>query len=129
MESMKRALLAVFAFSIALPAQAGPKEDALWARLRTRLEKLEQSLDGVGGLSVKDLKTGATIDIRPDETFPQASVIKLAIVYDLYRQAEEGRIDLAEVTRMPASRVGGGGILQELGPSVSLTWRDVAVLV
>ena len=111
------------------PAQAGPKEDALWARLRARLERLEQSLDGVVGLSVKDLKTGATIEILPDEPFPQASVIKLAVLYELYRQAEEGKVDLAEVTRMPAARVTGGGVLQYLGPAVSLTWRDVAILM
>ena len=129
MESLSRALLAFFALSLAVPAHAGAKEDALWARLRARLERLEQSVDGVVGLSVKDLKTGASIEIRPDETFPQASVIKLAVLYELYRQADEGKIDLAEVTRLPAARVGGGGILQELGPSVSLTWRDVAVLV
>jgi beta-lactamase class A len=90
---------------------------------------MDQSLDGVLGLSVKDLKTGATIEIRPDEPFPQASVIKLAVLYELYRQADEGRLDLAEVTRPPAARVGGDGVLQHLSASVSLTWRDVAVLM
>jgi beta-lactamase class A len=115
--------------ALAAPAHAGPKEDALWARLRARLERLEQSLDGVVGLSVKDLKTGATIEVLPDEPFPQASVIKLAVLYELYRQADEGKVDLAEVTRPPASRVVGGGVLQYLGPSVSLPWRDVAVLM
>ena len=126
---MRRTLAAAFAVALAVPAAAGPKEDAVWAGLRARLAKVDQSLDGVLGLSLRDLKTGATIEIRPDEPFPQASVIKLAVLYELYRQAEAGRIDLGEVTRPPASRVGGGGVLQELGPSVSLTWRDVAVLM
>jgi beta-lactamase class A len=111
------------------PAHAGPKDDELWARLKTRLERLEKSVDGVVGLSVKDLKTGATIEILPDEPFPQASVIKLAVLYELYRQAEEGKVNLAEITRPPASRVTGGGVLQYLGPAVSLTWRDVAILM
>jgi beta-lactamase class A len=127
---MIRALLGVaVVLAVGAPAQAGPKEDALWARLRTRLERMDQSLDGVLGLSVKDLKTGATIEIRPDESFPQASVIKLAVLYELYRQAGEGKIDLAEVTRPAGPRVVGGGVLQELGTSVSLSWRDVAVLM
>ncbi len=120
------ALLVALATS---PATAGPKEDALWARLRARVERIDQSLDGVLGVSVKDLKTGATIEIRPDEPFPQASVIKLAVLYELYRQADEGKVSLGEVTRPPEARVSGGGVLQELGPSVSLTWRDVAVLM
>ena len=125
-----RALVATVVLSaFGAPADAGSREDALWARLRARLERLEQSVDGVVGLSLKDLKTGAVIEIRPDEAFPQASVIKLAVLYELYRQADEGKIDLSEVTRPPAARVGGGGVLQELGPSVSLTWRDVAVLM
>ena len=122
-------VIAAFACACVAPAHAGPKEDALWARLRARIERAEQSLDGVLGLSVKDLKTGATFEIRPDEPFPQASVIKLAVLYELYRQADEGKVDLAEVTRPPASRVLGGGVLQHLGPAVSLTWRDVAVLM
>jgi len=127
---MIRALVAAVAFTaLGAPAHAGSKEDALWARLRARIERIEQSLDGVLGLSVKDLKTGTTFEIRPDEPFPQASVIKLAVLYELYRQADEGKVDLAEVTRPPASRVTGGGVLQHLGPAVSLTWRDVAVLM
>jgi beta-lactamase class A len=131
MENRMIRALAAGAVLIALgaPAHAGPKEDALWARLRARLQRLEQSVDGVVGLSVKDLKTGATIEVLPDEPFPQASVIKLAVLYELYRQADEGKVDLAEVTRPPASRVLGGGVLQHLGPAVSLTWRDIAVLM
>jgi beta-lactamase class A len=129
-KAMIRVLAALTLLALtAAPVAAGPKEDAVWARLRARLERADQSLDGVLGLSVKDLKTGATIEILPDEPFPQASVIKLAVLYELYRQADEGRVALTEVTRPPAARVTGGGVLQELGPTVSLTWRDVAVLM
>ncbi|PYQ01458.1 MAG: hypothetical protein DMF82_19260, partial [Acidobacteria bacterium] len=45
------------------------------------------------------------------------------------RQVEEGRVDLGEVTRPPMPRVRGGGVLQEVGDKVSLTWRDLAVLM
>jgi beta-lactamase class A len=69
------------------------------------------------------------VELRPDEVFPTASSIKLAVLYELYRQAGEGRVDLTEVTRPPVPRAGGGGILQELGDRVSLTWRDLAVLM
>jgi len=81
------------------------------------------------GVAVKDLKSGATIAVRADEVFPQASSIKLAVLYELFRQAEEGRLDLAETTRPGLPRVGGGGVLQWLGDRVSLTWRDLAVLM
>ena len=55
---------------------------------------MDARLDGVLGVYVRDLSTGATVELRPDEVFPTASSIKLAVLYELYRQAEEGRIDL-----------------------------------
>jgi beta-lactamase class A len=108
------------------PAQA---RQALFRKLRQRIEAVDARLDGVLGVCVVDLAGGETIELRPDDVFPTASSIKLAILYELYRQAEEGRVDLAEVTRPAATRVRGGGVLQELGDRVSLTWRDVAVLM
>jgi beta-lactamase class A len=115
--------------SLAAPAAPAEKQGALWEKLRARIEAVDRGLDGVLGASVKDLKGGMTLDVRPAEPFPQASSIKLAVLYELYRQAEEGRVDLGELTRPPLPRVRGGGVLQELGNQVSLTWRDVAVLM
>jgi beta-lactamase class A len=115
--------------AIAVPAAPAEKQAALWEKLRARIEAVDRGLDGVLGVSVKDLKGGMTFELRPQEPFPQASSIKLAVLYELYRQAEEGRVDLAEITRPPLPRVRGGGVLQELGDKVSLTWRDVAVLM
>jgi len=42
---------------------------------------------------------------------------------------KRGRIDLGEVRRLPVPRAGGSGILLLLGDAVSLTWRDLAVLM
>jgi beta-lactamase class A len=121
-------LLATLAASAA-PAAPPEKQAALWEKLRARIEAVDHRLDGVLGVSLKDLKGGMSLDVRPAEPFPQASSIKLAVLYELYRQAEEGRVDLGELTRPPLPRVRGGGVLQELGDKVSLTWRDVAVLM
>jgi beta-lactamase class A len=121
-----------FALVLALGAAsagAAEKEEVLWSRLKGRVQEVEKRLDGVLGLSVKDLKTGALYEVRPDEVFPQASSIKLAVLYELYRQAEDGKIDLGQVTRPPVPRVKGGGVLQELGDKVSVTWRDLAVMM
>ena len=123
------ATVAVLAASLAAPATPAEKQAALWDKLRARIEAVDRGLDGVLGISVKDLKGGMTFELRPQEPFPQASSIKLAVLYELYRQAEEGRVDLGAVTRPPLPRVAGGGVLQVLGDKVSLTWRDVAVLM
>jgi beta-lactamase class A len=105
------------------------KQGELMGKLKTRIEAVDQRLDGLLGVYVRDLTTGAALELRADEAFPAASSIKLAILYELYREAEEGRVDLAEVTRPPAARVRGGGVLQELGGDVSLAWRDLAILM
>ena len=122
----------LLALALAVPATAEEmtgKERVLWDRLRERIEAIDRTLDGVFGVAVRDHRTGATIELRADELFPAASTIKLAILYELFRQAEERRVDLAEVTRPPLPRVGGGGILQRLGGNVALTWRDLSVLM
>ena len=123
------AAVPLLVLSLAAPAAPAEKQGALWEKLRARIEAVDRGLDGVLGASVKDLKGGMTLDVRPAEPFPQASSIKLAVLYELYRQAEEGRVDLGELTRPGLPRVRGGGVLQELGNQVSLTWRDVAVLM
>lgn len=110
-------------------APASRKESVLWEKLRGRVEAVERGLDGVLGVAVKDVRGGHTLQIRADELFPQASSIKLAVLYELYRQSDEGRVELAELTRPPLPRVGGGGVLQLLGDRVSVTWRDLAVMM
>lgn len=124
----------LWATTLALPHASADEErsateEALWSRLKARLHETDDRLDGVLGFSLKDLKTGATIEIRPDHPFPLASSIKLAVLYELYRQAEAGRLDLEETTRPPLPRVGGEGMLQFMGPRASMSWRDVAVLM
>jgi beta-lactamase class A len=129
MEARVTAAVSVLIAALAAPAAPAEKEAALWGKLRARIEAVDRGLDGVLGVSVKDLKGGMTLDVRPEEAFPQASSIKLAVLYELYLQAEEGRVDLGEVTRPPVPRVGGDGVLHLFGDKVSLTWRDLALLM
>jgi beta-lactamase class A len=127
--------LLLSACALALAASAAPadelpaKQAALFSKLRARIDAIDARLDGVLGVYVRDVKTGHAIELRADEVFPTASSIKLAILDELYRQSADGGIDLGEPTRPPLPRVGGGGVLQELGDRVSLTWRDLAVLM
>jgi beta-lactamase class A len=113
---------------IAPAAEPGAKPAELVSKLRAQVQAVDARLDGVLGVYVEDHASASVIELRADELFPTASSIKLALLYELYRQADEGRIDLAEVTRPPLPRVTGGGVLERLGDHVSLTWRDLAVL-
>lgn len=114
-----------------LPARADTKVNQLEARLTGQLTAIKDSLDGILGLAIKDLVTGKTIFINENEIFPQASSIKIAILMEVLKQAEENRLQLDDFLELkPESKVGGGPILNFLGnPSLRLSVHDLCVLM
>jgi beta-lactamase class A len=122
-------LLFLLLTPFAATAAQAEKEEMLFRKLQGRIEAADSSLDGVLGVFVKDLKSGRSLVLHADEPFPTASTVKIAVLYELFRQAEEGKLDLAELTRPGLPRVRGGGVLQELGDGVSLSWHDLASLM
>ncbi len=111
--------------------QAGDKVSQLENRLRGQLVAVRDSLDGVLGLAVRDLASGQTFFLNENEIFPQASSIKIAILLEVLKQAEENRLRLDEfIDLKPDSKVGGGPILNYLGyPSLKISIRDLCVLM
>jgi beta-lactamase class A len=75
--------------TVAHAAAPAEKQQVLWDRLRTTIGQTERGLDGVLGVAILDLSSGQQLLVRPDEVFPQASSIKIAVLAELYRQAEE----------------------------------------
>ena len=129
-------LLASPITSVALwqaPAAAPKTETAKRAELRDKtraqLETIAGRLDGVMGYVAIDLTSGEQIERLQNETFPLASTIKLAILYELFKQAEDGQVNLDEVRPLDKRHVvGGTGVLAELtAPAMSL--RDYATLM
>lgn len=110
------------------PGPAGTAA-SLRVALERRLDAIAADLDGVMGYAIVDLTTGDRFTRLADEPFPTASSVKIAILYELFRQAEEGRVRLDEARPVPAgARVAGSGILQELdAPSMPLA--DYATLM
>ncbi len=131
-----RSLVLLFLLFIGLSAvQASPAESRFTALLDAKfkggLAEIESGLDGILGAAIKDLKTGKTFFLNEREVFPQASSIKIAILLEVFKQAQEGKIDLDDFLVLDESRkVGGSGVLHLLGrPSLSLSVRDTAVLM
>lgn len=106
-------------------------EAVLESKFKASIGEVEAGLDGVLGLAFKDLETGRTLFLHERETFPQASSIKIAVLYEVFKQAEEGRLSLDEFIPLEDGRkVGGSGVLVHLGrPRLSLSVRDLAVLM
>ena len=113
------------------------KQQVLWDHLRQAVAEVEQQLDGVLGVAILDLNSGQQLFIRPDEIFPQASSIKIAVLAELYHQAQQSargvngkatlndRYVVRAVDIVPDSAILGG-----LTPEVSsLTNRDLATIM
>ncbi len=98
--------------------------------MTARFEQLARGFDGVLGIAAKRLDTGEELAYNADEVFPTASTFKTVLLYTLYRQADAGRIDLAQrVTLHAEQRVPGSGVLQDLDPGAALTVKDIATLM
>jgi len=118
--------------ALARPAAAQPK-DLKAAELRQKLvaslEKTATELEGVMGYAIVDLTSGDRIERLPSAVFATASTIKLAILYELFKQADEGKLSLDTVRPLDRQQVvGGSGVLAELtAPAMPL--RDYATLM
>lgn len=125
-------MILILAVAAALPAAAQSRFPALLdAKLQASVREVEAGLDGVLGLALKDLKSGRTFLVNEREVFPQASSIKIAVLFEMFKQAEEGRLDLdGFLTVDESNKVAGSGVLFYLGrPSLKLSVRDTAVLM
>jgi beta-lactamase class A len=123
--------------SILMLASVLPAQEALpavlHAQLETQLTNMADRLQGVLGYAIKDLATGETFLRLPDTVFPQASSIKLTILLELMRQAQEGKLALDEKHTLRRSEMTVGDtepILTMLGDgTVSLSLRDLAIFM
>jgi beta-lactamase class A len=126
------ALFAALAAKTAVAQQPpSQKEHLLWQKLEATLHEEDRKLDGVLGVAILDLSTGHTLLLNADEVLPTASSIKIAILAELYHQAEQGKLKLTDLYTVQSSDlVGGSGIAGALTPGVTrLTLRDVAALM
>ncbi len=125
-------MIIAFAAGSARPAAGQARfESVLDAKFEAAIRAVEAGLDGVLGIALKDLKTGKTLLLNEREVFPQASSIKIAVLLEAFKQAEEGRLKLDEFIPLDETRkVEGSGVLFHLGrPSLSLSVHDLAVLM
>lgn len=114
---------------------AQPAPDAqraqLTAKFRERLTEIARRADGVVGIGVIDLASGARFGVNDTLVFPQGSAIKIPLLIELFRQDEAGTLSLQD--RLPvraADQVGGTGVAQWFGDGQStLSLRDLAVLM
>jgi beta-lactamase class A len=113
------------------------KQQVLWEKLAAAIGDVDHHLDGVMGVGIEDLTTGQKFFLHPDEIFPQASSIKIAVLAELYHQNQlsaqgiSGKAKLTDLYSMQSSDlVADSDIMQGLTPSVTrITNRDLATMM
>ena len=116
---------------------AAGKTEVLWDHLRATVSDVGQHLDGVLGVAILDLTSGEQLLVHADEVFPQASSIKIAVLAELYHQAQQsaqGATGKARLTDSYVVRsedlVADSDIMGGLTPGVTrLTNRDLATMM
>jgi beta-lactamase class A len=131
-----RRVIVAFVLTCAALAQTGAdtaavKQQVLWQKLRDSISEVDRSLDGVMGVAIEDLTSGRKYLLRGDDVFPQASSIKIAVLAELYRQAQQGKLKLTDVYTVKASDlVADSPIMNGLTPGMTqVTLRDLATMV
>jgi len=107
------------------------KQQVLWTKLENSINQIDRSLDGVMGVAVLDLADGHRYSLHANDVFPQASSIKICVLAELYRQAQQGKLKLTDLyTVNAADLVPDSDIMNGLTPGVTrITLRDLATMM
>jgi beta-lactamase class A len=133
------ALLSIFiaaclSFLPSASAQTPPpseKQEVLWMKLEKSILDVDRGLDGVMGVAVIDLVDGHKYLLHANDVYPQASSIKICVLAELYRQAQQGKLKLTDLyTVNAADLVQDSDIMGGLTPGVTqITLRDLATMM
>ena len=120
-------------FTSAQAAAPATLQTALHEQFEAGMRQAAERLDGVAGYAIQDLVTGESFYLNADLVFPTASSIKLAVLLELMRQTQEGKLTLDEkhTVRRSETTVGDDEpILGMLGDgTVTMTLRDIATFM
>jgi beta-lactamase class A len=125
------ASVAQTAVSPSAASPAAEKQKVLWQKLESAIHDIDQRLDGVMGVAIEDLNTGDQFFLHENEVFAQASSIKIAVLANLYLQAQQGKLKLTDLYTVQASDlVPDSDIMGGLTPGITrVTLRDLATMM
>lgn len=102
----------------------------MWTEKKDEILRMVQALPGDIGLVICDTATGASLSYNPDLPVEAASVIKLTVMAEAFRQREAGEIDFAApVTIRPEDRLPSCGALTYLHPGITVQVSDLVTLM
>jgi len=100
-------------------------------KLEKSILDIDRNLDGVMGVAIVDLTDGHKYLLHANDVYPQASSIKICVLAELYRQAQQGKLKLTDLyTVNAADLVQDSDIMGGLTPGVTqITLRDLATMM
>lgn len=120
-----RILLCLFA-SGCLLIRAGDAHSQADARVKAKIA----GFPGKVSLFAKNLETGQSYGLSPNDPVRTASTIKLAVMTEAFAQAEAGKLKWDELLKLThQNKVSGSGVLTEFSDGVELPVRDVMHLM
>src|SRR4030088_1028803 len=113
------------------PAPSAEKRQVLWQKLESAIHDVDRNLDGVMGVAIVDLTDGHKYLLHANDIYPQASSIKICVLAELYRQAQQGKLKLTDLYTVNATDlVQDSDIMGGLTPGVTqITLRDLATMM
>ncbi len=99
--------------------------------LASRLAPLAKAHKGKVAIAVKHLGTGESYYQHADEPMPTASLIKLAVMIEVYQQVADGKVKLSDpVTLRKEDKVPGSGVLTDhFTPGITFPLGDAVHLM
>ena len=93
-------------------------------------KKETEKLSGVYGLYVVDLESGFSFGVNHNETFQAASLMKLPVIIGMYKEAENGNLELSEKYKIKEEdKVGGAGSLYLRDEGYEVTFGNIIKLM
>lgn len=82
------------------------------------------------GIFIWDYNTGKYVDINADKAYSAASIIKVPVLFQVFKRAEKGLLDLNDLMNTENAFIAeGSGIIQYFPPGIALRYKKLAELM
>ena len=101
-------------------------------RLRASISSVIPNAQGVVGVSIKHLESGASVSVNGDQMFPMASTYKVPLLVELHAMAKDGRLKWDEIVEVTPrdQHLGSGDLTRNFdAPGIQLSLRNLANLM
>jgi beta-lactamase class A len=117
-------------FIVITPSKAQNEKPKGLDRLQSHVAELALSFPGTIGVYARNIETGAEVSYKSDDKFPMASVYKIAIMVQVFREVDAGRLNLTDrIDLTESDRRLGSGLFMYMTPGLKPTLHDLLTMM